>query len=206
MNMLKKAIVNHVTANHVMATAMLVLSATTVTSAHAGAIDFRLGSHAAELSYLTQNASFGYGGADIGFGMLVNDNNDFIGNASILVSGTSAGDVKALHFGVGIKAYVGTVSDPVSNLNGGAVAIGARVRYVFPGSVPLAVLAEGYYAPDITSLSDFNGVQEYRVALEYEVTPSARAYIGYRRLQLKINNRPNYDIDNNPDIGIRFEF
>ncbi len=201
MNMLKNTMVKNI-----MVTSMLVLSTATLTSAHAGAIDFRLGNNTAELSYLTQNASFGYGGADIGFGLLVNSRNDFIGNASILVSGTSAGDVKALHFGVGIKAYAGTVNGLVKNQNGGAVAIGARVRYVFPGSIPLAVLAEGYYAPNITSLADFNGVQEYRVALEFEVTPSARAYVGYRRLQLDLNNRSNYDVDNAANIGIRFEF
>ncbi len=196
--MFKKTIVSNT-----VATAMLLLSAT---AASAGAIDFRLGSDAAELSYLTQNASFGYGGADIGFGLLVNDNNDFIANGSILVSGTSAGDVKALHFGVGVKAYAGTLDNPVDNKDGGAVAIGARIRYVFPGSVPLAILAEGFYAPDITSISEFDGVKEYRVALEFEVTPSARAYVGYRRLQLNLDNDVDYDVDKDPHIGVRFEF
>jgi hypothetical protein len=38
---------------------------------YAGAIDFRVGTEMAELTYLTQNSSFGYGGADIGFGALI---------------------------------------------------------------------------------------------------------------------------------------
>ena len=174
--------------------------------AQAGGIDFRLGRNMAELSYLSQNASFGYGGADIGFSGLVNDNNDFFATASILVSGSSAGDVKALHFGVGIKGYGGHVDKPVNSLDGGAVAIGAGIRYVFPGSVPLAFLAEGFYAANITSLSDFNGVREYRFALEFEVTPSARAYVGYRRLQLQLDNDVDYDVDKDPHVGVRFEF
>ncbi len=180
---------------------------------YAGAIDFRIGSSTAELSYLTQNASFGYGGADIGFGILANNDNDFIGNASILVSGNSAGDVKALHFGVGIKAYAGLLDNEFNvidgqsgDINGGALAIGARIRYVFPGSTPLAVLAEAFYAPDITSFSDFNGINEFRVALEYEVTPSARAYVGYRKLEIDFNNSGDYDVDNSAHIGVRFEF
>jgi hypothetical protein len=59
----------------------------------AGAIDFRIGKDVAEVSFLTQTSSFGYGGADIGFGAVINEFNDVIGNASILVSGSSMGDV-----------------------------------------------------------------------------------------------------------------
>jgi len=194
---------NRTRINNAVATAVLMLSATV---ANAGAIDFRLGSNIAELNYLTQSSSFGYGGADIGFGALVNNNNDVIASGSILVSGTSAGDVKALHFGVGIKGYAGTLKNPVNNINGGAVAIGARVRYVFPGSIPVAVLGEGFYAPAITSFSEFDGVKEYRVALEFEITPSARAYVGYRHLQIDTNTGGSHDVDSSPHIGVRFEF
>ena len=80
------------------------------------------------------------------------------------------------------------------------------VRYVFPASTPLAVLAEGYWAPSVTSFSDFEGVSEFRVAVELEVTPSARAYIGYRKLVTVINNGTNYDVDDKADVGVRFAF
>ncbi len=46
----------------------------------AGAIDFRIGQDMAELTFFTQNASFGYGGADIGLGVLFNEHNDVIAN------------------------------------------------------------------------------------------------------------------------------
>jgi len=177
-------------------------------SALAGAIDFRVGSDVAELTFMTQTASFGYGGADIGFGALINDENDFIANASILVSGSSTGDVKALHFGVGAKAYAGMIDGPNDNLDieGGAIAIGGQVRYVFPGNTPLAVLAEAYYAPEVTNIADFDGLVEYRVALELEVTPSARAYIGYRNLEVEISREVDYEVDDEAHVGVRFEF
>jgi hypothetical protein len=174
----------------------------------AGAIDFRVGGNMAELSYLSQVSSFGYGGADIGFGALVNEDNDVVANGSILVSGSNAGDVKALHFGVGAKAYLGTLDGPSGNLNadGGAIAIGARVRYVFSSSMPVAILAEGYYAPDVTSFSDYDGLYEYRFAVEMEVTPSARAYVGYRKLEISLNNSHDYEVDDEAHVGVRFEF
>jgi len=175
----------------------------------AGAIDFRVGKDVAEISFLTQTSSFGYGGADIGFGALVNDNNDFIADGSILVSGSSAGDVKALHFGVGAKAYGGTLKGPGStslDINGGAIAIGGRVRYVFPGNTPIAILVEAFYAPEVTSISEFDGITEYRFAVELEVTPSARAYVGYRKLDVTFNKNTDYEVDNEAHVGVRFEF
>jgi len=92
------------------------------------------------------------------------------------------------------------------NVDGGAVAIGGRIRYVFPGAAPFAVLAEAFYAPEVTSIADFDGLLEYRVALELEVTPSARAYVGYRRLEVTFNRDIDYDVDKEAHIGVRFEF
>ena len=178
----------------------------------AGAIDFRVGGDMAELTFLTQTASFGYGGADIGFGALINEHNDVIANASILVSGSSSGDVKALHFGVGAKLYAGDINGPDNSpvdIQGGAVAIGGQIRYVFPGSTPFALLGEAFFAPEVTSISEFDRLLEYRVAVELEVTPSARAYIGYRVLEVEFNRsgrNVDYDVDDSANIGVRFEF
>ncbi len=178
----------------------------------AGAIDFRVGQDMAELTFFTQNASFGYGGADIGAGVLFNQYNDVIANGSILVSGNSAGDVKALQFGVGAKIYGGDINGPDAkrvDIKGGAIAIGGQIRYVFPGSAPFAVLGEVFYAPEVTSISEFDRLLEYRVALELEVTPSARAYVGYRMLEIDFDafgRNQNYEVDDSANIGVRFEF
>ncbi len=180
--------------------------------ASAGALDFRVGQDMAELTFFTQNASFGYGGADIGVGVLFNQYNDVIANGSILVSGNSAGDVKALQFGVGAKIYGGDINGPDArrvDIKGGAVAIGGQIRYVFPGSAPFAVLGEVFYAPEVTSISEFDRLLEYRLALELEVTPSARAYVGYRMLEVDFNafgSNQNYEVDDSANIGVRFEF
>lgn len=178
----------------------------------AGAIDFRVGQDMAELTFFTQNSSFGYGGADIGIGVLFNEYNDVIANGSILVSGSSAGDVKALHFGVGAKIYAGDINGPDAapvDIQGGAVAIGGQIRYVFPGSTPFAVLGEIFFAPEVTSISEWDRMLEYRVALELEITPSARAYVGYRVMEVEfdaLGSKVGYDVDDSANIGVRFEF
>lgn len=175
---------------------------------YANAIDFRVGGDMAELTFLTQTSSFGYGGADIGFGVLFNEHNDFIANGSILVVGSSGGDLKALQFGVGAKAYGGVIKGPNGDqdINGGAVAIGGGLRYVFSSKMPVAVLGEIFFAPEVTSISEFDGLLEYRLGLELEITPSARAYIGYRKLEVKFNSSVHYDVDDSAHVGVRFEF
>lgn len=175
---------------------------------HAGAIDFRVGSQMAELSFLTQTSSFGYGGADIGFGVLRNEDSDIVASGSILVSGSSGGDLQGLHFGVGAKAYAGFLDGPHGSLNidGGAIAIGGGLRYVFSSNMPVAVLGEVFFAPQVISIAQFDGLLEYRLGVELEITPSARAYVGYRKLQVTFNDNDDYDVDDAGHIGVRFEF
>lgn len=194
--------------------ALLILSATLpLSNVLASGVDMRLGSETAEVVFLTESATFGYGGADMGFGVFLNEDDSLIGTGSILVSGSGEGDVRGLHFGVGAKVYAGIIDlpSPLDNQSGGAVAIGGMIRYVFPGRMPLAVLLEGFGAPDVTSASDFKGLKEIRLALELEVTPSARAYIGYRTLEVELDSGVGFkdneiELDDKAHIGVRFSF
>ena len=176
-------------------------------TAFAAAIDFRLGSEVAEVIYKTEDATFGYGGADIGVGLLLTDNDDFLATGSILVSGSNAGDVNGLHLGVGAKIYAGKLDFPVNDQDGVSLAIGGQVRYIFAGKMPVAILLEGFYAPSVTSLSNFDGNTEVRFAVEVEVTPSARAYVGYRSLEFDLENKKSdHELDDKVHVGVRFAF
>ena len=78
--------------------------------------------------------------------------------------------------------------------------------------MPFAFLLEGFFASDVTSASDFKGLTEVRVGLELEVTPSARAYIGYRSLEVDLiqglgnNNGDGHELDDKGHVGVRFAF
>ncbi len=193
---------------------IFILTIAPFSTAMAGAIDFRLGSKVAEVAYLTQDATFGYGGADMGLGMFLNEDDAWLASGTILVSGSSKVDVRGLHFGVGGKIYAGILDfpAPIDNQSGASLAIGAQVRYVFPGKMPFAILLEGFGAPNVTSASDFKGIREVRIGLELEITPSARAYIGYRTLEVELNNgfgnqnSRDYELDDKGHVGVRFAF
>ncbi len=181
----------------------LLLAATQV---QARGIDLRLANEVAAVQYLTTSSTFGYGGADVGLGFLFNDANDSMFSAEAMVSGNGAGNNRALKMGVGAKvigAYVKALDDTM-----GAVAIGAQVRYVIPSSAPIAIMAEGFIAPKIVSFSGADQYSEFRVAVELEVTPSARAYVGYRSVGIDITNGvgSDYKLDDSAHVGVRISF
>lgn len=175
--------------------------------AESAGLDLRLANETAEVIYLTESSTFGYGGADIGLGYLFNEGDDFIVSGLAMITGHSAGNNRPLQFGVGVKLALISIDRPPVNEDVGALAIGVQMRYVFPSSTPVAFLAEGYFAPEVVSFRGAEHYGEYRFALELEVTPSARAYVGYRYIEVELENiTPDIEIDDNAHIGVKFEF
>ncbi len=183
-------------------TAVLLLA-----SLQAGAtgFDFRIADKAAEMFYLYKSSTFGYGGSDVGWGLFFNENDDTMLSGSLLVSGNGAGGKRALQFGVGVKGFVADFGNG-ADVQGGGLGIGGLIRYVFSSSTPVAILVEAYSVPTITSFGDADDFSEARFALELEVTPSARAYLGYRTLTLETENNNEYELDDSIHFGVRIGF
>jgi len=189
--------------------AAILAIATVATQANARGFDLRLADKTAEILYLTESSTFGYGGADVGMGVFFNEANDLMFSGAVMVTGNSAGNNRALTFGAGAKAVFALLDDRNNTLaddNMGALAIGGQVRYVVPSSTPVAFLAEGFIAPSIVSFSGADQYTEYRFAIELEVTPSARAYIGYRNITFDLETGGEIELDDDPHIGVRIEF
>ena len=168
-------------------------------------VDVKLANEMAEFTYLTESSTFGYGGADIGFGVLFTEDNDYQLNANLMVSGNPAGNNKSLQFGVGGK-LLGVVFDTPDE-SAGVLAMAAQVRYIFPSKTPIALRAGVAFAPSITSFSGADGYNEYDIAIEIEVTPSARAYIGYRSIEYEFEfTNTNFELDQGAHVGIKFDF
>ena len=189
--------------------AAILTIAMVATQANARGFDLRLADETAEVIYLTESSTFGYGGADVGLGFLFNEADDLMFSGAVMVSGHGAGNNRALKFGVGGKLVMAILDDrnnTVRDEEFGALAIGGQIRYVVPSSTPVAFLAEGFIAPEIVSFSGAEQYTEYRFAIELEVTPSARAYIGYRNIEFELEGGAEIELDDDPHIGVRIEF
>lgn len=184
-------------------TAVLVLALSS-TQVFARGVDLRLANETAEIIYLTESSTFGYGGADVGFGVFFNEADDLMLSADVMITGHGAGNNRPLQFGVGGKLMFASLEVP--NEEVGALAIGGQVRYVIPSSTPVAFLAAGFFAPSITSFSDADDFTEFRLAVELEVTPSARAYLGWRNMEYELENGTEVELDDDVHFGVKVEF
>ena len=184
-------------------TAIFVLAIMT-TQVHARGVDLRLADETAEVIYLTESSTFGYGGADVGLGLFFNEADDFMLSAEAMVAGHSAGNNRPLQFGVGGKLMFASLDLP--DEEAGALAVGGQIRYVIPSTTPVAFLAQGFFAPSITSFSDADGYTEFRLAVELEVTPSARAYLGWRNMEYELESGADIEMDDDIHFGVKLEF
>lgn len=177
-------------------------------TAHADGLDLKLADETAEVIYLTESSTFGYGGADIGVGFLFNEDDDWMLSASVMVTGNSASNESALQFGVGAKFLLASLDlGPANDEEVGALGLAAQVRYVIPSVTPVAFLLEAVIAPEVTSFSGAEQYTEYRLAVELEVTPSARAYVGYRNIEIDLEQGgPGIELDDELHVGVRVEF
>lgn len=173
------------------------------TAGHAQGLDISLSDKTANITYLTDSGSLGYGGADVGFGVFFNENNDYLGTANLLVTShpTSGQNVQV---GVGTKAYLGEYDDLDETT--AAVGIGGLVRYVIPAQTPMGLALEGYVAPSVTSFSDTESVHELMARFEIEIMPSTRGYVGYRFLEPELEEAGEIELDDEVHVGIRINF
>jgi len=171
---------------------------------HARGFDIKLANEMAEITYLAESSTFGYGGADIGFGVLFTEDDDYQVNANIMVTGNPSGNNKALQFGVGGKIVMLAIND--SDEEVGALALAGQLRYIIPSATPIAFVVSGAYAPSISSFSGADRYSEFGLTIELEVTPSARAYVGYRNIEYEFEGGAEFELDDGAHIGVKFEF
>lgn len=84
-----------------------------------------------------------------------------------------------------------------------ALALGGKVRFSPMPRVGLS--GHLYFAPDITTFGDSNGLTDFMVRADYQVIPQAFAYIGYRSIDVKYPGT-SASIDKDFHIGMKLLF
>ena len=165
--------------------------------------ELALSRETAQFTFRSDSGLIGWGGSDLAFSLFYNEQSDFIGQASIIQM-RQASEETPLTFGVGVKAYLGKLDDPGEDV--GALAIGGEVRYTIPGTMPMAVYVNGFYAPEITSFSGAEEVIDYSIGFQIEALPQTVAFVGLRNFEIGLDEG-NYELDDNEiHIGVRLTF
>jgi hypothetical protein len=170
----------------------------------ANGIEIALSSETAQFTVRSDSSLIGLGGADLDFGLFFNDDNDIVGQISLMQS-RQASESAPLTLGIGMRAYVGRLD--VSSQNILALGIGGEIRYTIPGVMPMATYLQANYAPKITSFSDTKSVADLLLRFQIEILPQTIAFAGIRRLEIDTKTVKNFDVDdNNLHVGVRLTF
>lgn len=173
--------------------------------AQASQLDFSLSEETAALEAHVDSPAGGIGGSQISVGGIYNEDDDIAGFLGFSSRGSNSyGTTNAYTFGVGARGYFASLEDVDKSV--GAVALGVNGKVRFNAGIPLALTGELYYAPKITTFDDGDDLLDTRIRLETDVSPNARAFIGYRTLQTDLKTGGDYEIDDNVQLGINFDF
>ena len=176
-----------------------------LSSSMAYAVDLELAfsDETANIEVQTDSENFGFSGSDLSAALFFNDEDDFAISAGLLVDGTPAGD-QPFTYGLGGKIYY--IDADVPNATTTAIALGVGIKFHIPARMPMAVGGDIYFAPDITAFGDADSLLDFRIRFEMDVLPNATAFAGYRRFEIDLDQGGDYELDDNPHIGIRFQF
>jgi hypothetical protein len=172
----------------------------------ADALDVNLNNNTAQFQYGTASGFAAQGKADLHAGILYNNVNSVLINAGIMVANNMEG-VPGLSIGVGMEGLIATIKDNSQlKSNATALAVDGSVRYSPPGASQLGLVGELHYAPRILTFGDAIRYAQAAARVEFELSPQAMVYVGYRRVSFGIKNAPAAVLDNGGLVGFKFAF
>lgn len=103
------------------------------------------------------------------------------------------------------------------------ISVGGRLAYTSPSSADLLSLSLGgdvrfspvervgfgghlFYSPEILSFMDSEGYMEYGLRVDYQLLPQAHVYLGYRKLEMDVENSSTVEYDDSVSIGLQMQF
>lgn len=177
------------------------------TTALADTVDINLRDSSVQMQYKSSFGRDPLGKTEFHMGVLYAGKSNVMGDIGLLVKDELGGNAPGFSVGVGIKGVLARVKDkgPAAS-DASALALGAMVRYSPPTLRRMGLVGELYASPNIVTFGDANRFVETNVRLEYEVIPSAVAYLGYRNVQFNLDNKPNATLDEGPFLGVRISF
>jgi len=178
--------------------ALLVLSG----GAQAASLNIALSNDAARFELQTNYTGLGLNNAELVYSITYNDDNDWLGGARIGVFGDAAAPGSGLHAGAGVSLMLGDANQGEIL----TVGIGGQLRYVFPEANRFALAAQGFVAPEITSFLDSEGYMDWSVQLDYELTREARLFLGYRDIEIDLENGVEVDLESGFFAGLKIIF
>ena len=163
-------------------------------------INIQLSNDTARFMYLTEAFGQDFGRLELEAGFLYNQNGDTLLNAGLLVRGESVS--VPLIVSVGARAYYASLSQYTVS----AIAIGGDLLLSPESWGGLGLGAFFYTAPGVVSFGDADGLTEYGIYVNFQITPQARISGGFQQIDSSIRNASTVIIDKGAYFGLNLSF
>lgn len=168
----------------------------------ADSLDLNLRNDAVQFTY-----GYGYRAAEVTAGALWKEKENGSGtrwaaHLGLLASGERESRASRWQAGLGGRVYFAEAggSDAL------ALALGGEVRWS-PAGTPVGVGAYGFFAPDIVTGLDARRFFEAGARVELEaVRNTAYVYLGYRKMEMRLENDADVTLDKGGHLGVRISF
>lgn len=191
-----------------------VLLLASASSAGATGVDLSLSNETANLTVLLNPYGYAGVGSELGLGGFISEAGDNLLQASLMARGYHQSARSQYRLGAGLKAVYGELEIPEDvRIDGadteqvGALGIGLEAGLLLAQSTnPVELVGEVFMAPSITSFTDAEQYLEFGARLQIDVIPTAKAYLGYRRLSFDTNDYDALRIDSGFHLGLKITF
>ena len=174
--------------------------------ARAEGIVAMLGGDSARFFYSTQMWGQQAGPVELETGLLFNEDNNYLINLGMMLRNDTLDS--PFIFSLGGRSYFASVKDKDTNdeYQVAALALGAEILFVPDNLGGLGIGFHYFYAPDILSGADAQGVVEYGAKVDYQLTPQSNLFVGYQKIEADIKEHGNAKIEAGFMLGIGIRY
>ena len=163
-------------------------------TANAEGIVAMLSSDSARFFYSTQMWGQQAGPVELETGIMFNEDDNYLLNLGMLLRNDNLDSPIILSLGG--RSYFASVNETDTNENYKLVslALGIDVLFIPDNMGGLGMGFHYFYSPDILSGGDAEGLIEFGVKLDYQLTPQANLFVGYQAITADIKDKDS-DVD-----------
>jgi hypothetical protein len=199
--------------SRILAVSLLALSP----AVFADSLNINLNNNAAQFQFNSSASDFIEGNSELHGGMLYNDTNNMFFDAGLLVKGGGEESSPGLSANIGVKGVFGSIHTKTASATvpvvvtdttntGSAIAVGGELVLALPTPSRIAVVGEYYASPKIMSFADAERFNQFGARLEFEASPQANVYIGYREIGFGIKGTGSTTLDRGTHLGVVVSF
>lgn len=165
-----------------------------------------LGSDSARFFYSTEMWGQQAGPVELETGLYFDENDNQLLNLGMMLRNDTMDS--PFIFSLGGRSYISSLEDSTNQeYNIFAFALGAELLYVPDTLGGLGIGVSFFYAPDILSAADAEGLTEIGFILDYQLTPQSNIFVGYRDIDVTLKpNGLEVEMANGFYIGIGIRY